>query len=68
MASKIWRRTFYILSSLGKMYIRIDRGTSRQEAKTAKSYVETSDEDDYYDDLSSNDLSGVVTTNRTTMS
>ena len=39
-----------------------------KKAKTAESCVETSDEDDNYDDddLSSNDLSGVVATNRTT--
>ena len=39
-----------------------------KNAKTAESCVETSDEDDNYDDddLSSNDLSGVVATNRTT--
>ena len=51
------RSAFYILSSLGKLHIRIDRGTSRQEVKIAESCVETSDEDGNYD------LSGVVAMN-----
>ena len=46
MAAKIWSPTRilqYILSSLGKLYIRIDRGTSCHE--------DDSDEDDNYDDI-----------------
>ena len=44
------RRAFYIFSSLGKLYIRIDRGIKKKASKTAESCVETSDEEDNYDD------------------
>ena len=45
----------------------IEEPLTKKASKTAESCVETSDEDDNYDDdLSSNDVSGVVATNRTT--
>ena len=58
------QQAFYILINLGKLYVRIDWGTSHQERE--ESCVETSDEDNNYDDdnLSRDNLSGVVATNR----
>ena len=45
----------------------IEEPLAEKASKTAESCVETSDEDDNYDDdLSNDDVSGVVATNRTT--
>ena len=45
----------------------IEEPLAKKASKTAESCVETSDEDvNYDDDLSSNNVSGVVATNRTT--
>ena len=45
----------------------IEEPLAEKASKTAESCVETSDEDDNYDDdLSNDDVGGVVATNRTT--
>ena len=67
MAAKI-SDAFYIFSSLEKLYNLelIEEPLAKKALKTAESCVETSDEDDNYDDdLSSDDVSGIVATNWT---